>query len=253
MKIIEATTVNDAYSQLMDALLMNGEKVADTKEIRNCIVIVKEPSLDNMHFRYRPLSMKYAMAELEWYWTGNNSCHAIGQHAKKWLSITDDGRTSNSAYGYILFKKYNKNQLEEIIEMLQKDPESRRAVLNISDPTLDKIKTKDMQCTVSLQFFVRDGKLHTTVYMRSNDVYYGFPYDYIFFVSIANYIALRLGLDLGEYVHHAGSMHIYDSSRSKLSESNATYTIDVNRFYEMYEQMKGSVQYEKPTNNYDNC
>ena len=239
MKMIKATTVNEAYSQLMDALLKQGEQISDTKELRNCIVVIDEPSLTNMHFKYRPLSMNYALAELEWYWTGNRSCHAIGAHAKKWLEITDDGLTSNSAYGYILFKKYNKNQLEEIIEMLRRDPASRRAVLNISDPTLDKIKTKDMQCTISLQFIVRDGKVHTTVYMRSNDVYYGFPYDYIFFVSIAQYIAKRLNLEVGEYVHHAGSMHIYDSSRRKLAESNCTYSIEIENFYDMYEQMKG--------------
>jgi thymidylate synthase len=154
---------------------------------------------------------KYANAELRWYWSGDNSCHTIGQYAKMWLRLTDDGETNNSAYGYILFKKYGFNQLEQIIELLQKDSTTRRAVLNISDPAINRITTKDMQCTIALDFLIRDGKLEETVVMRSNDIVKGFTYDYIFFVSIGEYIAKRLGLKLSVYTHHAISMHLYHS------------------------------------------
>lgn len=236
MKIFLGRTINDAYHDIMTSLMSYGDYVDGTKELLNAVVIVEEPSLSNMLFYDRPLSMKYALAELEWYWTGNNSCEAIGKHAKKWLSISDDGKTSNSAYGYILFKKYHKNQLEEVIDVLRKDRTSRRAVLNISDPAIDRLHTKDMQCTVALQFFIRNNRLHTTVYMRSNDVYYGLPYDYIFFVSITQYIAKRLNVELGEYVHHAASLHLYDST--KLKTATELCTIDPEPFYDMYEQMK---------------
>lgn len=238
MRIIVTSTVNNAYHNLICDLMTVATSVKDTREIQNCIIRIKQPSLKDMNFYLRKLSTDYANAELEWYWTGDNSCKTIGQHAKKWLSITDDGETSNSAYGYILFNKYGKNQLEEVIELLKQDPYTRRAVLNISDPTIDKINTKDMQCTVSLQFFIRDGRLDTTVYMRSNDVYYGFPYDYIFFVSIAQYIAQRLNVELGEYIHHAASMHIYESSYNKLKPHEDNITIDIRKYYKMYEQMK---------------
>jgi thymidylate synthase len=212
MKIFEGNTVGEVYSQVVKELLKQPD-VGNTKEINNCIVVVNNPTLKTeIEFPYRKtLSEKYANAELRWYWSGDNSCHTIGQYAKMWLRLTDDGETNNSAYGYILFKKYGFNQLEQIIELLQKDSTTRRAVLNISDPAINRITTKDMQCTIALDFLIRDGKLEETVVMRSNDIVKGFTYDYIFFVSIGEYIAKRLGLKLSVYTHHAISMHLYHS------------------------------------------
>lgn len=82
-------------------------------KVNNCCLIIKHPSLQNIYFPKRKISEKYANAELEWYWSGDNSCKTIGQSAKMWLSLSDDGKTNNSAYGYILEKniiltKFNK-------------------------------------------------------------------------------------------------------------------------------------------------
>ena len=212
MKVFEGNTVGEVYSTLIEELIKQPD-VGNTKEINNCMLVIHNPTLkSSIYFTYRKkLSLKYSNAELKWYWSGDNSCHTIGQYAKMWLSLTDDGETNNSAYGYILFKKYGFNQLEQIIELLKKDSTTRRAVLNISDPTINRITTKDMQCTIALDFLIRNGQLEETVVMRSNDVVKGFTYDYIFFVSIGEYIAERLGLKLGVYTHHAISIHLYHS------------------------------------------
>lgn len=214
MYVIQETTMQKAYFKLICAL-QNAETVGTTKELNNCCLVISKPSLEDYWLPFRHVSKAYLEAELKWYWSGDNSCKTIGEHAKMWLSISDDGKTSNSAYGYILMKKYGFNQIEQIITLLKNDPTSRRAVLNISDPSIDRIKTKDMQCTVALQFLVRHGKLEETVYMRSNDVYFGLPYDYFFFVSVGRYIASQLGLELGTYTHHATSMHMYAKDEEK--------------------------------------
>jgi len=211
MHVINANSIQQAYGTLILDLLNDriASVVGQTREINNCCLVVRAPSIKDYWLPYRKLSKKYLNAELNWYWSGDNSCKTIGQYAKMWLAITDDGETSNSAYGYILQKKYGFNQIEQIIDLLKKDPTSRRAVLNISDPSINRINTKDMQCTVAIQFLVRNGKLEETVYMRSNDVYFGLPYDYVYFVSIGLYIASNLNLELGTYTHHATSMHMY--------------------------------------------
>ena len=209
MTIIEKDTLGEAYKELIERLLDVKSQDGATKELLNCSLVINKPSSKDLIFPYRTISSAYAKAELEWYWKGSNSCEEIGKHAKMWLKLTDDGVTNNSAYGYILLKKYGFNQIEQIIDLLKKDPNSRRAVLNISDPAIDRIKTHDMQCTIALQFVIRDGALEETVYMRSNDVYFGFPYDYIFFISIGEYIAKSLGITLAKYTHTATSMHMY--------------------------------------------
>lgn len=228
MHVIHRTTITRAYGQLIRDLLSKTKEVGGTKEINNCCLVVDKPSISSFWLPYRNISKKYLKAELEWYWKGSNSCKEIGQHAKMWLAITDDGETSNSAYGYILQKKYGFNQIEQIIELLKKDPVSRRAVLNISDPAINRITTKDMQCTIAIQFLVRNNKLEETVYMRSNDVYFGLPYDYVFFVTIGEYIASQLGLELGTYTHHATSMHMYLKDVEKFDERYDSDEITIN-------------------------
>ena len=237
MKVIESHDIQTAYKELIQ-YLKDAEIVGQTKEINNCCLIIHNPSIKDFYLPYRDVSEKYLNAELKWYWSGDNSCETIGKHAKMWLNLSDDGKTNNSAYGYILFKKYGFNQLEQIIELLKKDPTTRRAVLNISDPAINRITTKDMQCTMSIQFLIRNGKLEETVYMRSNDVFFGLPYDYFFFVSLGQYIAKQLDLELSLYTHHATSMHMYLRDEDKFNAKEISIiNIDIDKIIgENYEK-----------------
>ena len=228
MIIIEKNNISDVYKELLNTL-QKQEVVGNTKEINNCCLIVHNPTLVNFYLPNRKISEKYANAELEWYWSGDNSCKTIGKFAKMWLDLTDDGETNNSAYGYIIQKKYGFDQLQQIIELLKKDKNSRRAVLNISDPSINRITTKDMQCTIALQFLIRNNELQMTVYMRSNDIYFGLPYDYIYFVSIGQYIANKLNINFGLYTHHATSMHMYLRDEEKFIEHKQITNIDFDK------------------------
>lgn len=233
MIVIENNNIKEVYSEAVNRLLSQEEMIGNTKELNNCCLIVHNPSTKNICFGKRKPSLKYLAGELQWYWSGDNSCEEIGKYASMWLKLTDDGKTNNSAYGYILFKKYGFNQLEQIIELLKKDRNSRRAVLNLSDPTINRITTKDMQCTMSLQFLIRGDELQETVYMRSNDIYFGFPYDYAFFVSIGEYIAKQLNLKLGLYTHHATSLHMYERDFDKFSiDVNEVINVDIEKIIE---------------------
>lgn len=212
MVIIESNSIGEAYGDVVKTLLTTKNQIGQTYEINNCILVVHNPTVKHeicFPYRTKKTSLKYADAELRWYWSGDNSCHTIGKYAKMWLSLSDDGETNNSAYGYILQKKYGYNQIEQVIELLKKDPTTRRATLNISDPTLNRITTKDMQCTIAIDFMIRNGQLEETVIMRSNDIRTGTNYDMIFFVGLGEYIAKRLNIKLGLYTHHAISMHMY--------------------------------------------
>lgn len=220
MTFIEGYSIDEVYLSLVNRLLTTDEIINETKEITNCCLTVHNPTLAGFSYPMRKISMDYVAAEMKWYWSADNSCKTIGQHAKMWLAISDDGETSNSAYGYIIFKKYDIDQLQQVVEVLRRDNSTRRAVLNISDPAIDRVNTKDMQCTIAIQFLLRNGKLEETVYMRSNDVYFGLPYDYIFFVSLGQYVATKLGVELSVYNHVATSMHMYVRDIGKFKEHN---------------------------------
>lgn len=208
-------SIEHAYSDIVEQLLQT-DKVGNTHELRNVCIEIENPTLQNICFpKRKPISLTYAQHELEWYWSADNSCKTIGQYASMWNRISDDGVSSNSAYGYILHKKHNKDQLQEVISELQRNRESRKAILMLCDPTIDKLTTKDLQCTIAIQFLIRNDQLEETVYMRSNDVYFGFPYDYIYFVSIGQYVSSRLNAKFSHYIHNVTSMHMYEKDIDK--------------------------------------
>lgn len=217
-KIIEKENIQDVYKEVVKLLKEQPLLDNGTREINNLTMVVHNPTTKNYWLPYRKISKKYADAELNWYWSGDNSCETIGKYASMWLNITDDGKTNNSAYGYILHKKYGFDQLQQIIELLKKDSSTRRAVLHIADPTINRITTKDMQCTLALQFLLRDGKLEETVYMRSNDIFFGLPYDYLYFISLGQYIAKQLNTTLSLYTHTNTSTHMYERDYDKFIE-----------------------------------
>jgi len=72
----------------------------------------------------------------------------------------------------------------------------------------------DFMCTYSTQYFIRDNKLVTLVFMRSNDSIFGFKND----LGWQTYVSNKLVKDLkGTYpliemepiIWHAGNLHIY--------------------------------------------
>ena len=222
--------MNKVYKELCRKLL-SAPIVGNTRELNNYKFELKD--INKSIITIRNISKKYLLAELLWYINERNDKDFIGQFASMWNNISDDGVTNNSAYGYILGKKYGFNQIEQIIELLKKDPNSRRAVLNISDPAINRITTKDMQCTVCLQFLLRNNKLYCTTYMRSNDVWYGLPYDVVYFTFLQKYIAIKLGVGYGTYTHFVGSMHMYlrdEVNIKKTLESVTEGSFDINYY-----------------------
>lgn len=164
----------------------------------------------------RNFSISYFVAESLWYMSGNNSTEWIARYANFWKEISDDGKTANSAYGARIFKPHPRIadgaiiQWNYVKEELKRDPDSRRAVIHIRTPDDSIYATKDVPCTLSLQFFIRNEALHLHVSMRSSDVILGIAYDVPAFTLMQEILANELGVGLGEYVHTSNSLHCYE-------------------------------------------
>ena len=159
--------------------------------------------------------MSYMVAELIWYLAGDNSTEWISKYSKFWRDISDDGTTANSAYGARLFRPHSKiaqgryTQLDYVVEELRSDPDSRRAVMHLRVPD-DSIDAKlDVPCTLALQFFIRNGRLHQVANMRSSDLIFGIAYDIPAFTMFQELLANELGVGMGTYTHTSNSLHIY--------------------------------------------
>ena len=176
-------------------------------EILNATTIIEDPTRCIMTNSIRNMPMRYAVGELLWYLSANNKLSEIRKYTKAWDRMSDDGKTVNSNYGYCIRKKFGFDQWEFVKDKLMSDSSSRQAVIHIKDA--NNKESKDVNCTVCLQFFIRENKLCMTVYMRSNDLWMGFPYDVFQFAAMQVLLSMELGVELGPYTHIAGSLHLY--------------------------------------------
>jgi thymidylate synthase len=102
------------------------------------------------------------------------------------------------------------DQFDSIERLLRKKPGSRRAVIQLFNAEDIATEHREIPCTTTLQFHVREGRLHLSVTLRSNDAYWGLPHDVFCFTMIQEMMARRLAVELGEYYQYVGSMHVYD-------------------------------------------
>ncbi len=217
---IEVKTADDAFRHWYRLLTknMNKEESRDgdvVGEVINATTIITDPTR-NICSGIREMSMRYAVGELLWYMSGNKELKAIQNITKAWDRMSDDGETVNSNYGYCIVNKYGFNQLNYVIKLLQENPNTRQAVIHIKEP--NNKPSKDVNCTVCLQFFIRDNKLYLTTYMRSNDLWMGFPYDVFQFTNFQILVAMYLGIEIGTYTHIAGSLHLYERNVRKVDK-----------------------------------
>lgn len=130
--------------------------------------------------------------------------------------LVDQANPDYGAYGPRIV-----TQLGDCVDVLAADPTTRRAVISIWNEN-DLTHDGDRPCTVFLQFLVRDNgfgsalEFHT--HMRSQDVWLGVPYDIFMFTQLQHTVASILGLPVGQFVHHATSLHIYERDLPKVEK-----------------------------------
>lgn len=219
-KLIMAETATDAWESCFRVIMSEGEtvesRIGTTKHLTNVMVVMNHPERGVCLSPVRNMSLRYMLGELQWYMSGSNKVSDIAKFGKMWKDLSDDGETVNSAYGYRIFHQFGFDQLQHCIDKLKKNPYDRQAVIHIKTPS--NIPTKDTPCTCHIQFTCFEGKLNAHVYMRSNDLWFGMPYDMAFFTTLQQIVAQKTGLPLGEYVHTVGDMHIYEKHWSKYND-----------------------------------
>ncbi len=99
------------------------------------------------------------------------------------------------------------NQLDKIIKLLIENTETRRAYIPIFDK-IDNCGAVDIPCCTSIQFLIRDNKLHLIVYFRSNDVFYALPSDIFGFRTLQKYVSEKVDTPIGSYTHFIASAHV---------------------------------------------
>jgi len=198
-------------------LLTNGKLIdtrnGDTLELIDQKMVLTNPTFLGVSDPSRMFKKQYAIAELLWYVGRDRAVGNMGELASIWNDIKDKHGHVESNYGTYIFGE----QWEWVVNELNMDPESRRAVIAIYTNGHKYSNEKDHPCTTSIQFLVRDEYIHLIWNMRSSDLIFGFCNDMwcagmilqLMFNEL-NHPNGEMDLRLGNVTFNLGSFHVYE-------------------------------------------
>lgn len=191
---------------------------------KNAVALVPSSSFIAMHTPLitvpaRKMNYRFMLAEAAWILSGSNRIDDLGEFAKLWYPFSDDGITTHGAYGPKVM-----GQIHHVVKTLQYDHDSRQAVMNLwrENPPV----TKDVPCTLSLQFIVSPTDTMVTIAtMRSSDLWLGYVYDIFTFSMISWAVAAELSYKpcpTTLYIN-VGNQHLYEKDDDLAIEAERCY------------------------------
>lgn len=214
------------YKNILKEIITSGRKRDvrgfKTIELSPFVFSTKYPLCNILSNSKRNINKAFSIAEWLWMMSGRNDVEMVSFYNSKISNYSDDGIRFKGAYGPRI-----KSQFDYIVDCFKKDINTRQAVVQIW--TENPKPSKDIPCTLSLQFIHNDGELDLIATMRSNDAWLGLPYDFYNFTMIQNYLAYKLNLKIGRYTHQAGSQHLYEEHFLKAKEiyNDATFVKEI--------------------------
>jgi len=200
MKQIIAKTAGLAWQSALKYVSTEGHSIKDgekdLKEVMNVFLTVEEPNQSDI------ILEKFAdQTMIDWM-------------RKNFLSLEPVANWGYS-YGQRFTDYYGIDQIAGIIEKLKKNLESKSATITLMDPKGDG---GHMPCIVALDFKIREGKLMTTAFFRSQDVGKKIYADIICLGEISKKIADAVGITNGDLNILIVSLHLYEEDRDKINK-----------------------------------
>lgn len=205
--------------QLFYDKLKKEEFILDKTNVK-ILEIINASFIADEEVIFGKLNENYVKKEIEWYNKQSLNIYDMENPPSAWLTVANQQGEINSNYGYLIFNKHNFNQYKHCLEELNNNIYSRRAIMIYTRPSIwedykDNGKN-DFICTNTVQYLIRDNKLHSIVQMRSNDVIFGYKNDRYWqkYVLDKLYNDLRKtykNLEIGNIYWNVGSFHIYES------------------------------------------
>jgi len=210
-------TLDDLLRGVLSKLFKSNNRIRPTKgsatELTGVLLKITKPRARLSHSEIKG-TLFSCLGELLWYLARTNDLGFISYYLKHYKKFSDDGKTVYGGYGPRLFNMKGNDQIANVIARLRKKPYSRQAVIQLFDASDIVVEHKDVPCTCTLQFMIRNHRLHMFSYMRSNDAFIGLPHDVFAFTMLQEIIARTLGVELGTYNHAVGSLHLYRKDRN---------------------------------------
>lgn len=228
------TNVNDALPRLMGDLLLKGQvfgsRAGKTTELTHVGITLDKPWQREIVIPTRKANVAAQIVETMWVLSGRNDVAGLSPYLPRAADFSDDGIGWRAGYGPRIRSYHGVDQLAYVVDTLADNPNSRQAVINLWDATVDTTPGKDIACNNWLSFSSRNGKLDLMVGIRSNDAMWGWSGINAFeWSAVIELVACLTGLEMGKLHFATTSFHLYEQHWQKASllsviEGNFLYT-----------------------------
>jgi thymidylate synthase len=197
-------TATEAWLHQLKKCVDDGRECGDTIELLSSSLNF-QMSDPIVLCKGRKVNYKFMFAEAAYIIQGWGDVRYLANYITRFVDYSDMYPLQQGSYGPPFVE-----QVRYVVETLKTNDESRQAVMTIWRP--NPRLSKDIPCTLSLQFLIRDNQLHTIVTMRSSDIFTGLIYDMFCFTAMSAVVLSFLDFDdveLGTCWINAGSSHLY--------------------------------------------
>lgn len=170
----------------------------------------------------KKVHLKSIIYELLWILKGDTNIKYLNDHG---VTIWDEWADENGDLGPIYGQQWRRwkgyhgeefDQISYVADQIKNNPDSRRIIVsgwNVADlqGLIKGKKTAPPPCHTMFQFYVADNKLSCQLYQRSADVFLGVPFNIASYSLLTMMMVQVTGLQLGEFVHTFGDVHIYNN------------------------------------------
>lgn len=218
MKIINALNVNQAYDDALAYMRL----MAVRQSSRNGPVL-KAPGPVVTTYRnpwerilwdpLRDANPVSHLMESMWMFAGKRDVDPILPFNERFSEYAESDGTVWGAYGYRWRQFFDFDQIKEVVRLLKKDHDTRRAVVSMWDPKADSgALVQDVPCNTHIYFNVRGEELTMTVCCRSNDMIRGaYGADAVHMSMLHELVASAVDLQMGDYTQFSNDFHIYEN------------------------------------------
>jgi thymidylate synthase len=226
---ITAKNVNDAVINGLWWLRTSGSE----RDSRNGRVIVSpcpvaitylRPDQRVLFWPERDANPFFHLLECIWMLAGRNDARWISQFNERMNSYAESNGKFHGAYGY-RWRRHWFDQLEEVADLLERDPNTRRCVVGMWDPAFDlnMNEMKDLPCNTHIYFSRAGGRLDMTVCNRSNDAIWGAHGANAVHMSFLQQVfAEQLEIPMGKYIQFSNDYHLYIDQHKSLLDNVPT-------------------------------
>jgi thymidylate synthase len=200
---------NTLYRKLITKEYVTDKTGVKTLEIMNASFIADHPAIIGT------VNEDYVERELAWYKSQSLNVNDIpGETPAIWKAVATEDGYINSNYGWCIWSDENHNQYTNVLDELKKNPDSRRANMIYTRPTMhsdyNRNGMSDFMCTNNVQYLIRNGELNALVYMRSNDAVFGYKNDWAWQKHVLDSLCKELNVPAGQIYWNVSSLHIYE-------------------------------------------